>query len=110
MGLLAANDSFPGTAWTLVVDDDNMLRPAEVAGYLAHFDPDVPFFLAGRLGPSRARKNDSLALSAPLSLPPSAPLELLEGGRKRESERERKRERKKTHTHTHTLLTLVFAP
>ena len=55
VGILAANDTFPNTAWTLVVDDDNMVKPTEVAMYLSHFDPDKPFLLAGRLGPSRAR-------------------------------------------------------
>jgi|MDSY01.1.fsa_nt_gb hypothetical protein len=57
VGLLAANNSFPNTSWTLVVDDDNLLRPAEVASYLSNFDPDVPFFLAGRLGPTRGKEH-----------------------------------------------------
>ena len=56
VGVLAANDTFPDTAWTVVMDDDNMLRnPSELAQYLLNFNPDTPFFLAGRIGPSRAR-------------------------------------------------------
>jgi hypothetical protein len=42
-----------GTAWTLVVDDDNALVPSVVAKWLEQFDPDVPLLLAGHHGPGR---------------------------------------------------------
>ena len=56
-GILWANDTWPDTAWTVVLDDDNMMVPSRVADWLLDqkFDPDVPLLLSSRLGPGRNR-------------------------------------------------------
>mmetsp|Transcript_21806 Transcript_21806/g.49325 ORF Transcript_21806/g.49325 Transcript_21806/m.49325 type:complete len:500 (-) Transcript_21806:190-1689(-) len=55
LGVLVANGTYPGTAWTLVMDDDNVVVPYRVADWLGQFDPDVPLLLAGHVGPGRGK-------------------------------------------------------
>jgi hypothetical protein len=54
LGILLANKTWPATAWILVVDDDVVVLPGRVAGWLRQFDPDMALFLTGQHGPGRS--------------------------------------------------------